>query len=92
MYQTKQEQTLHKEMDSTLCYLECSTCEDKFTTMEKLQTHKDEHLNEIKNLDIEYLKNGHESFVCNKCQWISNDVENIKDHLSKHVTTKRVIP
>ena len=52
MSQTKQ------ESDLSLSSLECSTCEDKFTSLhfEDLQTHKQEHLNEIENLDIEYLK------------------------------------
>ena len=88
MPQTKQEKSQYQASDSTLSGLECSTCEDKFTTNEELQTHIKEHLDEIVNLNIEYLKSGHESFVCNKCQWNSNNVKQIKDHLSNHVATE----
>ena len=36
-------------------------------------------------MDIEHLKNGHETFVCNRCTFNSNDVKMIKEHLSNHI-------
>ena len=45
-------------------------------------------MDEIVHLDIEYLKSGHESFVCSECQWNSNNVDKMKDHLSNHGTTE----
>ena len=45
----------------------------------------DEHLDEIQNIDIDYLKNGHEIFECSNCQFTSNDTEVIQNHLSEHV-------
>ena len=42
--QTKQEKVLYQDTDSTCLDLECSTCEDKFTTNEELQTHANKRL------------------------------------------------
>ena len=49
----------------------------------------DKNLDEIQNIDIDYLKNGHEIFECNNCQFTSNDPEVIKNHLSEHVLTPK---
>ena len=50
-----------------------------------------EHLAEIKSLDIEYLKNGHEIFACNLCNFESSDTNLIKKHLAQHTQSPKVI-
>ena len=45
----------------------------------------DEHLDEIQNIEIDYLKNGHEILQCSDCQLTYNDPEVIKNHLGEHV-------
>ena len=65
--------------DSGVFASECLTCGDKFEATKYFEVHIKEHLEEIYNLDIEYLKSGHESFVCNNCEWNSNNVKNIKN-------------
>ena len=64
---------------------ECSICEEKFLTEEEYTNHIQEHLKEIKEIDIEYLKSGHEIFDCNTCHFKSNIPETIKSHLTAHV-------
>ena len=64
---------------------ECSICEDKFLTEEEYTHHIQEHLEEIKDIDIEFLKNGHEIFDCSSCHFQSNKPEAIKRHLKQHV-------
>ena len=46
------------------CFQDCPLCEDKFRTDEEFNIHINEHLAEIKSIDIEYLKRGHEVFAC----------------------------
>ena len=46
---------------------ECSLCDNKFFTHKELKTHVTEHLEEIKDIDIEHLKSWHELFACNLC-------------------------
>ena len=76
---------MQDKIETTVCDLECSHCEDTFISTKELRDHIEEHLEEVQNIDIEYLKNGHESFVCNKCIFNSNDVDKIKVHLSNHI-------
>ena len=64
---------------------ECSICDDKFITEEEYTNHVKEHLEEIKDIDIEFLKNGHEIFDCSTCKFQSNKPEAIKTHLTNHV-------
>ena len=64
---------------------ECSICDDKFLTEEEYTNHIQEHLQEIKEIDVEYLKSGHEIFDCNTCHFKSNIPEAIKSHLTAHV-------
>ena len=65
--------------------VEWSHCEEKFDSTEEMKDHIEEHLEEIKEIDKEYLKNGCELFACNKCTFNSNDTEKIKMHLSNHI-------
>ena len=39
-------------------------------------------------MNIEYLKEGHETFDCNLCKYNSNNVEEIRKHLKQHVSNK----
>ena len=41
-------------------------------------------------IDIEYLKNGHEIFKCSTCNFQSNDTETVKNHLAEHVLQPKV--
>ena len=63
---------------------ECSMCQDKFTTSKELNSHIEEHLKEIEDIDVEYLKSGHDEFECSQCEFKSNDDEGVKDHLTSH--------
>ena len=42
-------------------------------------------MEEIDQMDIEHLKNLHETLSCNRCNLNSNEVVKIKIHLSNHV-------
>ena len=46
------------------------------------------HLKEIEDMDIEYLKNGHEIFECSICKFESNDIDAVKNHLAEHALEK----
>ena len=63
---------------------ECSMCPDKFATIRELNEHIEEHLKEIKDIDVDYLKCGHEEFEYSQCDFKSNDDEGVKDHLTSH--------
>ena len=45
-----------KEQDIEAEVSECSICDDRFLTEEDYTKHVQEHLKEIKEIDIEYLK------------------------------------
>ena len=45
---------------------ECSMCQDKFPTSKEFNSHIEEHLKEIEDIDVEYLKSGHEEFECSQ--------------------------
>ena len=65
-------------------------CPFKFNTSKELNDHNREHLEEIEELDIEYLKHGNESFVCNMCEFNSNNVKKIKQHIINRVVQPNV--
>ena len=65
---------------------ECSLCEDKFITSKEYIMYVKEHLDEIRYIDFDYLKNGCEIFNCSKCNFPSNDGKKVKEHLARHVT------
>ena len=71
---------------------ECSLCEDKFLTHEEFKVHVTEHLVEIKDIDIDYLKSGHEIFSCSICNFESNHSEAIKNHLAEHTLSPKEDP
>ena len=69
---------------------ECSLCDDQFLTQEEFRIHVTEHLEEIQNIDVEYLKSGNEIFSCSLCSFESNVSKDIKDHLADHTLTTKV--
>ena len=56
---------------------ECPLCEDKCLTDEDFNIHINEHIVEIKSMDVEYLKNGHELFVWSLCNFESNNTVSV---------------
>ena len=68
--------------------LECTLCEENFTIYEEYTNHRKNHLKEIEEIDIEYLKNGHEIFECSICKFESNDTDAVKNHLAEHALEK----
>ena len=68
---------------------ECSLCEDSFTTEMELKKHIDEHIDEIENLDIVSLTNGHDLFECNLCSFESGLGDSIRKHIIDHVLPQR---
>ena len=49
--------------------MECSMCDDKLLTQEDYTNHISEHLKEIQEIDVEYLKNGYKMFECSNCNF-----------------------
>ena len=70
---------------------ECSLCEDTFLTNNDFKSHVTDNLKEIKGIDVEYLKSGHELFACNSCSFESNNPELIKNHLAEHTLTPKLV-
>ena len=71
--------------------INCPLCEDKFLTDEDFNRHINEHLAEIKSMNIEYLKSGHEVFVCSLCNFESNDTNLIRKHLAQHTQSQNEV-
>ena len=74
-------QSAQNELDTEVS--DCSICDKKFISEEDYNNHIKDHLQEIKNFFIEYLKSGHEIFECNTCKFKSNIPESIKTLTSK---------
>ena len=51
--------------------MDCPFCEDKFISIVAYDSHLKDHLEEIKGIDIEYLKNAHEIFDLSMCEFQS---------------------
>ena len=75
--------TKHTESEK-LCKFKCSLCEDKFQTSAELADHIEDHLQEIRELDISKLRNGQKVFKCNVCQYQSSNDEEVRKHLISH--------
>ena len=58
-------------------------CSSQFPTQDT--RHVQEHFEEIKAIDIEYLRSGHEIFDCSSCHIESNNPVAIKNHIAEHV-------
>ena len=68
---------------------ECTLCKDRFNTRNDLDRHKAEHIEEIENIDIESLTNGHDMFECNLCSFESGHEDTVKEHLIQHVNSPK---
>ena len=80
----------HKAEDENKIYSalkqeECPMCKNKFLSDEDFASHMQGHLEEIRNIDIEYLKICNEIFPCSLCKFQLNDSETVKSHLAKTV-------
>ena len=64
---------------------ECGLCEDKFSTSEDFNQHIAEHIEEIKNISIENLTNGHDLFECNMSSFEFGHEDSVKEHIIEHV-------
>ena len=69
-----------------------SLCDDAFNSVEEYTDHINTHLDKIQGIDIEDLKNGHESFGCSMCKFNSNDPETVKRHLTEHALKPKQKP
>ena len=49
-----------------------------------MREHVEEHLEEIRNIDVEELKRGHEVFECVHCKFRSIDNDKVRKHLESH--------
>ena len=71
------------------CTSKCSLCTDTFKTKNEFEMHIKEHIDEIEELDISTLTNGHEVFECNLCSFESGLGDSIREHLIDHVNHSR---
>ena len=69
--------------------LNCIFCEKKFVYKNYLEEHISEHLEEIKEINIESLKSGHDIYECTMCSFESGHNDSIKEHLIKHVLSPK---
>ena len=60
-------------------------CEDRLDTSEEYEQHIAEHLEEIEEIDIESLTNGHDLFDCNLCSFESGHEDSVREHFIEHV-------
>ena len=79
--------TRHKVQDqyNKTIISQCSHCKENFNISQDFKDHLKEQLEETQKMNMDYLKNGHKSFVCNQCNFNSNDVDNIRKHLYNRV-------
>ena len=68
---------------------ECSLCEDIFGSEIEYKKHIEEHIEEIENIDIASLTNGHDLFECNLCSFESGLGDSIREHMINHVNPQR---
>ena len=55
----------------------CSLCKDSFSSAKEFKNHIDEHIEEIKGLDLLSLTKGHKLFNCNMCSFESGHNDSI---------------
>ena len=78
---------LQNTKNSVECNYECPLCSDQFSTIEGLNHHKAEHLEENINLDVASLTNEYELFECNLCSFESGHEDSVKEHMIDHVNS-----
>ena len=82
---TKHPDYISERVKDTSNELKCVLCPDNFDTREDLNLHLSEHLDEIKQIELADLLNGHEVFKCTLCDFSSKNKNSIKNHLVEHV-------
>lgn len=68
---------------------ECSLCDDNFQSAAEFRSHIKDHMEEIENMDIASLTNGHDLFECNLCSFESGCGDSVKEHLINHVNQSK---
>ena len=79
----------HQERTKSVNDLNCVMCEEKFRYKNDLEEHINGHLEEIKEVDIDSLKIGHDLYECTMCSFESGHNDTIKEHLIKHVLSPK---
>ena len=64
----------------------CSLCDEKFNMIKEYEEHIQEHKDEIEDLDVTAITNGHELFECNLCSFESGHEDSVKEHLLDHLS------
>ena len=97
-YVCKKRVTLNKHMNTKhqgkyseeiVCKSKCSLCEGTLKTKNNFEMHIKEHIDEIEELDIAKITNGHDLFECNLCTFKSGYGDSIREHLIDHVNYSR---
>ena len=73
------------DIDFSVYDSECSLCDYKFNTAQDFINHIKGYMDEIEELDLDLLKNGHGINKCNICKYESSDDKEIKMHLINQV-------
>ena len=79
----------HQKRTKSVNDLNCVMCEEKFRYKNDLEEHINGHLEEIKEVDIDSLKIGHDLYECTMCSFESGHNDTIKEHLIKHVLSPK---
>ena len=69
--------------------LKCSLCEEKFSEINDLEEHMNQHLVDIKEMDIDHIKSGHDLYECTLCAFESGHNDSIREHLIEHVLASK---
>ena len=78
-----------KYSEEIVCKSKCSLCEGTLKTKNNFEMHIKEHIDEIEELDIAKITNGHDLFECNLCTFKSGYGDSIREHLIDHVNYSR---
>ena len=79
----------HQEIKKDVGYLKCSLCEEKFSEINDLEEHMNQHLVDIKEMDIDHIKSGNDLYECTLCAFESGHIDSIREHLIEHVLASK---
>ena len=72
--------------------VQCSICDNHFTTNEEYKDHITKHFNEIETMNFTLLENHHEwveytqdKIECNMCEYKSSDHNDMRTHIKEHI-------
>ena len=86
MKHTNSKHVIKQDITKQVSVPKCSLCDDNFNTLKEYEEHIQEHKDEIEDLDVTSITNGHELFECNLCSFESGHEDSIKEHLLDHVS------